>query len=80
MASTHTVSWRDAVSRIWAEVEGDVCDGQKLQGVSTLSEVMHCLGRKYSDIAQVYAKYPLFSRIHEIAGQGMLPENLFVWE
>lgn len=63
---------------IWREIEYDLLNGQKLQGVSTCEEVMHFL--KLSGYLETYpAHFPLFKAIYKIVSEGDALDNLFHW-
>lgn len=73
--------WKEQIRSIWSAVDDMVCAGQKPQGVGTCAEVIDCLQQHFKhDPQQLFAQYPLFSRIHEVVVDGDLPERLFEWK
>jgi hypothetical protein len=69
-----------SVHALWEKVTEEVCAGQKPPGIATSEEVMRCLLHRYGGSREdVYARYPLFTRIFEVACEGHLPDRLFRW-
>jgi len=71
---------------IWSQTETDVLEGQKMQGLGTLIEVITCLDSyqlkydcdlKHGNQNHYNGKFPLFYRIYEISLKGAKLENLF---
>lgn len=60
----------------WVELEKRALGGQKLQGLSTLDELMTYLVTlpRHDEI------FPLIYRIHSIARKGAHPNTLFQWK
>mgnify|MGYP006199262925 CR=1 FL=1 len=74
-------AWLGRVRDLWHDVDNVVCKGQKPQGVGTCAEVVDCLHHHFQHTPeQVFAQYPLFSRIHDIVVDGELPTKLFEWK
>lgn len=68
------------VDKLWAQVFHEVCDGQHPPGIATAAEVVQCLLQRYQgDRHRPFARYPLFTRIHEVAILGQQPDRLFDW-
>lgn len=59
----------------WTELEKRALGGQKLQGLSTLDELMTYI----ETIPQHTEIFPLIYRIYTIARQGAHPATLFKW-
>lgn len=71
---------RPHVEKLWAGVIAEVCDGQYPPGTSTAGQVFQCLLHRYGDDEQkVFERYPLFTRIYEVACEGHSPYKLFKW-
>lgn len=69
----------DIMTELWEDIEKDLLNGQKLQGVSTCVEVMHYLtGSKY--LKEHPKDFPLIRSIYAIACQGEHWDTLFQWE
>lgn len=68
---------RGRLEELWRAVEAELLRGQKLEGVATCREVVHCL-RAYGCLDQV--QFPLVGRIHRIAFDGAPLDTLFSWE
>lgn len=71
-----------SLKTIWEQVEKDVLQGQKMQGLGTLVEVITCLNAyqlKYDcDLKHGNSKkFPLFYRIFEISLKGAKLDTLF---
>ena len=62
---------------LWASIEEDLLNGQKLQGVDTAREVAHCLAA--TGHLDRPGMFPLFRRIHSIACEGGKVDTLFDW-
>jgi glycerol-3-phosphate dehydrogenase len=60
----------------WLELEKRALGGQKLQGLSTLDELMSYL----ESIPRHHEIFPLVYRIHSIARRGAHPKTLFEWD
>jgi glycerol-3-phosphate dehydrogenase (NAD+) len=60
----------------WIELEKRALGGQKLQGLSTLDELMTYI----ETIPQHDEIFPLIYRIHSIARKGAHPNTLFKWK
>lgn len=59
----------------WTELEKRALGGQKLQGLSTLDELM-----TYIETVPCHSEiFPLIYRIHSIARKGAHPSTLFKW-
>lgn len=58
----------------WVEIEKEMLNGQKLQGLGTLDEVVACL-----DHLGWRDEFPLIYRIHGIARQGLDPKTIVKW-
>jgi glycerol-3-phosphate dehydrogenase len=79
-AETHRMTDKKLTNSddIWRDIEQDLLNGQKLQGVSTCEEVMRFL--KLSGYLETYpAHFPLFKAIYKIVSEGDAIENLFHW-
>jgi glycerol-3-phosphate dehydrogenase (NAD+) len=70
-----------AVKPLWAKAVQKVCSGQHPPGISTSSQVYKCLLHRYGDSKErVFERYPLFTRIYEVAREGKTPERMFKWK
>jgi glycerol-3-phosphate dehydrogenase (NAD+) len=70
-----------AVKPLWAKAVQKVCSGQHPPGISTSSQVFKCLLHRYGDSKErVFERYPLFTRIYEVAREGKTPERMFKWK
>lgn len=69
--SQNKVIGSDESHAAWADIEGSLLRGQKLQGLSTCDEAIKCLlGRNALD------RFPLLKRIHGISREGWAPSRL----
>jgi|LauGreSBDMM110SN_4_FD.fasta_scaffold106999_2 glycerol-3-phosphate dehydrogenase (NAD+) len=73
---------------LWDQVEKDLLNGQKMQGLGTLIEVISCLDAyqlkydcdlKHGNHNHYNGRFPLFYRIMEISTQGAKLQTLFDW-
>ena len=60
-----------AGSKTFEQIEAELMNGQKIQGVGTCAEVMRILERSRQE-----AKYPLLTSIYRIAFEGAAPESM----
>ena len=81
------------LTQLWETIEQSMLRGQKLQGVETCREVLHCLA-KVGKVDKSYLSYrersgcshrsnsdfPLLCRIYRIALLGDDPISLFNWQ
>eukprot|EP01038_Epipyxis_sp_PR26KG_P005750 gene5750-7939_t len=75
-----------AVEKLWNNVEIELLGGQKLQGIDTCKDVMKCILHVDSNNSDhshssdyILKKFPLFSRIYNIAVLGKPIDTLFDW-
>lgn len=63
--------------KMWSTIEEELLNGQKLQGVDTCREVIHCLS--HTGQLDKPGIFPLFKRIHSIACEGGNLQDLYKW-
>jgi glycerol-3-phosphate dehydrogenase (NAD+) len=65
-------------SNLWSQIEKELLNGQKLQGVGTCAEVMNFL--QHSKHLQHHPHdFPLFRNIYKVVIDGKCCETLFQW-
>lgn len=75
-ACTGSGARTESPCQLWNEIEKDMLNGQKLQGVSTCEEVMHFLqSSRYLDQHPLH--FPLFRNIFRIVSEGHCVDSLF---
>jgi len=67
------------IQQVWQEIEEQLLRGQKLQGVSTCIEVMHCLQQSTHCLEHPKA-FPLFCHIYKIITTGRGFHTMFHWD
>lgn len=66
------------VCSLWQEIEAQLLQGQKLQGVSTCEEVIKYLEKDH--LKKFPRDFPLFRSIHRIVVDGECCDTLFAWD
>eukprot|EP01039_Chlorochromonas_danica_P006869 gene6867-7592_t len=66
------------VCALWQEIEAQLLQGQKLQGVSTCEEVIKYLEKDH--LKKYPRDFPLFRSIHRIVVDGECCDTLFAWD
>jgi len=70
---------QQGIVQLWNDIEEDLLNGQKLQGVSTCKEVMNLL-LSSGHLREYPHHFPLFRNIHRIVCYGESYEILFDWD
>ena len=70
---------------LWTEVENELLNGQKLQGLQTCYEVVECIqyfneNKNNLGNTNFIPKFPLFKRIYEISKKLNNPTTLCDWK
>eukprot|EP01031_Cornospumella_fuschlensis_P027883 gene27883-33671_t len=76
---------QEEVCRLWREIETELLNGQKLQGISTCIEVVDWLrgqrgGSSGGHLLRAPKDFPLFQKIYSIVKDGECCDTLFEWE
>ena len=95
LLSPTTTTSPAAAALLWEQVETELLNGQKLQGLGTCHELLACL-RSYGEnlgitkgratwqenedgFEHILARFPLFERIYDIVVNGACPSSLVEW-
>jgi len=65
---------------IWKDIEENLLEGQKLQGILTLDEIYKCLEKDSDESGNsILRRFPLLERIYDISRRGASVTTLYDW-